>query len=229
MKVLIIRFSSIGDIVLTTPVVRCLHHQLGAEIHFLTKSSFGNILASNPYISKIWTLKDSLKELNQNLKKEKFDYIIDLHKNVRSLKIRRYLGIKSYSFDKLNIEKWLMVNFKWNLLPDTHIVHRYMESVKPLGVKYDEEGLDFFIPLETQEKIKQDLPFLSENDFVALVIGAAHETKSMTEEFILSFCDNTNFNIALIGGPNEAEKGQRIMEKSQNPNIYNLAGDLSIN
>ncbi len=229
MKVLVIRFSSIGDIVLTTPVVRCLKLQSNAEVHFLTKTPFKTVISNNPYLSKIWTLEDSMNPLIQKLKAESFDFIIDLHKNIRSLKIRSLLGVKSYSFNKLNVEKWLLVNLKWNILPDTHIVHRYMESVKPLGISYDGRGLDFFIHKKTTEKIKQGFPFLFEKKFITLVIGAAHETKSIHEELIIDFCNNEPRQIIFIGGAKEQDKGNRIQQNSKNPNILNLAGKLGIN
>src|SRR3954447_14634365 len=108
MKFLIIRFSSIGDIVLTTPVIRCLKQQVeGAEVHFLSKKSFRQILEPNPYIDKIHLLDDNLSALILHLKKENFHYIIDLHSNIRTLKVKRALKkVPSFSFNKLNIEKW---------------------------------------------------------------------------------------------------------------------------
>ena len=88
-KFLIIRFSSIGDIVLTTPVIRCLHKQYpDAEIHFLTKQSFKNIVAHNPYINKIHTLDDSFELMLHELATEAYDYIIDLHHNLSTLRIK---------------------------------------------------------------------------------------------------------------------------------------------
>src|SRR4029079_11640721 len=123
MKFLIIRFSSIGDIVLTTPVVRCLRKKKpAAAIHCLTKVSFANIVESNPYINKVHILNDDFEKLLAELKNEKFDYIIDLHNNLRSFRIKKALGnIPSFSFDKLNVEKWIFTNFKINIMPSEHI------------------------------------------------------------------------------------------------------------
>ncbi|HXB91055.1 MAG TPA: hypothetical protein VNU72_02150, partial [Puia sp.] len=105
MKFLIIRFSSIGDIVLTTPVVRCLKKQaVTAEVHYLTKASFRPVLSANPYIDTIHCLKDNMDSLIATLQREDFDYVIDLHHNLRSLRVKRALGKKAFSFDKLNIE-----------------------------------------------------------------------------------------------------------------------------
>ena len=133
MKILVIRFSSIGDIVLTTPVVRCLKEQLGAEVHFLTKRNFEKILLSNPHIDRVFSIDKKVSEVLELLKNEGYDAVIDLHANLRSLQVKLGLGVRSYSFDKLNFEKWLMVNFKINRLPDLHIVDRYMDTAKFLG------------------------------------------------------------------------------------------------
>src|SRR5579872_7613684 len=107
MKILIIRFSSIGDIVLTTPVIRCLKKQVvTAEVHYLTKAAFRPILAANPYVDKIHCLQDDLDGLIAALQREDYDYIIDLHHNLRTLRVKRGLKKRSFSFDKLNMEKW---------------------------------------------------------------------------------------------------------------------------
>ena len=132
-KILIVRFSSIGDIVLTSPVIRCLKQQLkDVEIHYLTKENFKSVVELNPNIDKLHTFKKDLKPVLNQLKKEKFDYVIDLHKNIRSFRVKLALGCKSYSFKKLNFEKWLLVNFKINHLHKKHIVERYLEKVENL-------------------------------------------------------------------------------------------------
>ena len=113
-KFLIIRFSSIGDIVLTTPVIRCLRKQYPeSEIHFLTKYAFKNIVEHNPYINKLHILGDSFELMLHELVVEEYDYIIDLHHNLRTLRIKRHLkNVRSFSFNKLNIEKYILTGFK---------------------------------------------------------------------------------------------------------------------
>src|SRR4051812_37393796 len=145
MKFLIIRFSSIGDIVLTTPVIRCLKQQVaGAEVHYLTKRGFKAVLENNPYIDKLHLLGDDLDETILQLQRENFDYIIDLHKNLRTLKVKRGLNkVKSVSFNKLNIQKWFLTAFKINMLPTVHIVDRYLQTIKKFGVENDGKGLDY--------------------------------------------------------------------------------------
>ena len=180
MKFLIIRFSSIGDIVLTTPVVRCLKKQLpGAEIHFLTKQSFASIVESNPYIDKVHLLAHSWETVVHELKLENYDYIIDLHHNLRTLRLKKDLGIRSFPFNKLNIQKWIYTNLKWNLMPELHIVDRYMKTVESFGVKNDGEGLDYFIPAKDEVKQK-DIPASHHAGYIGVVIGAAHNTKKVT-------------------------------------------------
>ena len=148
-KILIIRFSSIGDIVLTTPLIRCIKKQLpDAEIHYLTKEKFYPVIKANPNISRIHTFKDDLGQVIRSLKKINFDFIVDLHKNLRSTRVKLALRKPAGSFDKLNFKKWLIVNLKINKLPEEHIVERYFKSLNSLGVGNDKKGLDHYIPEE---------------------------------------------------------------------------------
>src|SRR5687767_11180591 len=132
MKVLIIRLSSIGDIVLTTPVIRCIKQQVAnVEVHFLVKHGFRSITQSNPYVDKVHLFNDNLPQVIDELKKEDFTYIIDLHHNLRTLKVKQALkNVKAYSFNKLNIQKWFLTVFKIDRMPTVHIVDRYFETVK---------------------------------------------------------------------------------------------------
>jgi ADP-heptose:LPS heptosyltransferase len=209
-KVLILRFSSIGDIVLTTPVIRAIKLQLpDVEVHFATKKAYANILENNPYVDKVHQLEDSLSDLVTSLKAEKFDYIVDLHNNLRTKIIKLRLNVASKSFDKLNWEKWLIVNMKVNKLPNQHIVDRYMEAASELGVKKDQFGLDYFIP-EKDEVEKEWLPETHQKEYVAYVIGAQHETKKLPFKRMVELCDKISKPIILIGGPDDAEMGEKV-------------------
>ena len=247
MKILVIRFSSIGDIVLTTPVVRCLKQQLGAEVHFLTKRSFEKILISNPHIDRVFSIDKRVSEVIELLKKENYDAVIDLHGNLRTLQVKWQLGVRSYTFDKLNFEKWLITNFKINRLPNVHIVDRYLKTVEPLGVKNDGKGLDYFIPKEDEISTISDLEShckersnrisgadtpsnfkLQTSNFVAFVIGAAHATKRLPTEKIIEICHQITLPIFLIGGKEDVERGDLIISKS-NSYVVNLCGKLNLN
>ena len=228
MKILIIRFSSIGDIVLTTPVIRCIKQQVkDAEVHFLLKKSFEPVLENNPFIDKKHFYKDDLRKIISDLKKEKFDVVIDLQKNFRSFKIKSALGVKQFTFDKLNLQKWLLVNFKINFLPDKHIVDRYLESVKTLGVINDGGGLDYFIT-KKDEDVLNDLPPSHKSSYLAWVIGAKHNTKMLPIEKMISIGSKINSPIVLLGGIEDRERGD-ILAKQDETKFFNACGKYSLN
>ena len=99
-KILVIRFSSIGDIILTTPVIRCLRSQLNAEIDFLTKAAYKQLLVSNPNINEVISLEQHKNYMLKALRSKKYNFVIDLQNNFRSFKLRLMLGVKSYTFSK---------------------------------------------------------------------------------------------------------------------------------
>ncbi len=220
-KVLIIRFSSIGDIVLTTPVIRCLKKQLNVEIHYLTKRAYLPLLEANPWLDKIFTIEKKVAEVTTALKQERYDCIIDLHKNLRSLQVRLALGKKTFSFKKLNFEKWLLVRFKINRLPDVHIVDRYLAAVLPLGVKNDGAGLDYFL---TGQPPEIDLP---KEPYIAFAIGAAHQTKRLPTDKIIKICRELSCPVVLLGGKPEAEEGHVIARES-GTHVINFCGEISL-
>ncbi len=209
MKILVLRFSSIGDIVLTSPVVRCLKQQLKAEIHFATKKVFADLVAHSPYVDKVHLLGADLKELIVELKKEEFDLVVDLHHNLRTARIKRKLGVASRSFPKLNIEKWLLVNFKKDRLPRIHIVDRYMSTVEHLGVKNDRTGLDLFIPAEKEVGLRS-LPEQFHNGYTVMAIGGAHETKRLPLHKLIELGKILEGPIVIVGGEEDQADGRAI-------------------
>jgi len=228
MKFLIIRFSSIGDIVLTTPVVRCLKKQvLTAEVHYLTKSSYRSIIEPNPYIDKAHYLDNDLDAVMEELKQEDFDYVIDLHHNLRTLKVKKALRKKSFSFHKLNIEKWLLTALKINNLPEIHIVDRYLNTLHSFGIRNDRAGLDYFIP--DSERVKEtDIPTSHHAGYIAVAIGAALNTKKMPMHKLATLCAGINHPTILLGGKEDAANGALIAESDPHK-IYNACGKFSIN
>ncbi len=228
LKILIIRFSSIGDIVLTSPVIRCLRQaHPNAQIHFLTKSSYKNILNNNPYLNKVHLYKDDLKKIIKELRLEKYDYIIDLHHNLRSLFVKRGLGVKSYSFDKLNFEKWLMVNFKINKLPAAHIVDRYFETVTSLDVFNDHQGLDFFINIVDEVDITK-LPPAFASGYIALVLSGTFFTKRLPNHKVVSLIKKLNQPIVLMGGNAELENSIAIVKETGTAIVYNAVNKYGV-
>ena len=227
-KILVIRFSSIGDMVLTTPVLRCLKQIAGSNIslHFLTKKKFSGVLQHNPYIDRFHLLDDSLWKIIGELRAEKFDFVVDLHHNQRSSLVRLLLGRPSAAFPKLNIQKWLLTKWGIDRLPRVHIVSRYMKAAMPLGIEDDGKGLDYFIP-ETARRWPASLPRDINGRYIAFVTGAGHATKRLTDEKIAEVCQSIQRPVVLLGGQEEAEAGERIARASGN-NVYNLCGQLSL-
>jgi len=227
-KILIIRFSSIGDIVLTTPVIRCLKMQKPEmEIHFLTKKSFKGIVENNPYLTKVHCIEKDVKEIVKELKKENFDFVVDLHNNIRSMQTKTALGKPSTSFRKLNFKKWMLVNFKINRMPAMHIVDRYLQTVAQLGIVNDNKGIDFFIP-EKDEVALSSIPVSHQNGYIGFVIGARHYTKQLPIAKIISICKKLNQPIVLLGGKEDIKNALEI-EKALGTSIYNACGKNNLN
>ena len=227
-KFLVIRFSSIGDIVLTTPVVRGLKQQVeNAEVHFVTKKKFACLVSSNPYLDKVHFLEDNIARLIQQLAKEEYDYIIDLHNNFRSNKIKRRLRIQTFAVNKINWEKFLMVHFKMNRLPDVHIVDRYLDTVSVFDVENDNKGLDYFIDETTSFKLDA-LPESFRNGYIAFVIAGTYFTKKLPVHKVIAICQKVPYPVILLGGKNEYDEGEQVLSQSKG-NVLNFAGKISLN
>ena len=211
MKILVIRFSSIGDIVLTTPVIRCLKNQIdNVEIHVLTKKKFSSLYKTNPYINKVYEYDDSLKKNIEELRLENYDYIVDLQKNKRSIRVTRALHKPHSSFPKLNFKKFLLTTFKINLMPDIHIVDRYFKAVEKLGVTNDYQGLDFFIS-EKNDYPLSELPENFQKGYHAFVIGGTYKTKILPAVKIVEIIRKLNEPVILLGGPDDVERAEEIL------------------
>ena len=223
-KFLLIRFSSIGDIILTTPIIRAIKQQIpDAEVHFLTKKNFVGLIKHNPYVSKVFEYDNSLSSLLPDLKKENYSHVLDLHKNLRSAQVVISLKKPSSNFDKLNIEKWLAVNLKVNKLPNTHLVDRYFKAFASLGIQNDNQGLNYFPNPSTN--IPQLPPSFSSN-FMVWAIGGTHFTKRLPPESIRSTLEKITYPCILLGGKEDETTGESIAKGL--PHVLNLSGLTSI-
>jgi ADP-heptose:LPS heptosyltransferase len=228
-KILVVRFSSIGDVVLTTPVLRCIKEQLkNVELHYLTKQNFLNVIENNPNVERFFAIKNGLHEVISELKKQNYDYIIDLHHNLRTLKLKKALGKKAFSFNKLNLEKWLMVHLKLNRLPHQHIVDRYFETVSSLGVKNDGNGLDHFIHDKDQISVQNYLPASFQNGYNVLVVGGSYFTKQIPLNKLKEICNQSGLPVILLGGKEDAKIAEEVHIDFKEYTI-NLCGQLNIN
>jgi ADP-heptose:LPS heptosyltransferase len=226
MKILVIRFSSMGDIIYTTPVVRCLKKQLpNAEVHFLTKHAFKYIYDNNPYVDKVLFLRPTLSETLAEIRIEKYDHIIDLHNNLRTALIKLRTGIPSSTYKKQTIRKWLSLKFKLNLVPPTHLVDRYLKAVKFLGVVNDGKPIDYYI--KHNHQLSALLPATHQASYIAFIIGATHFTKRMPNEKIISTCRNLNRPVVLLGGSDVQANGDEIAAVIGNK-VYNACGKTSL-
>ncbi len=223
-KILIIRFSSIGDLVLTTPVIRCIKKQTNAEIHFLVKSKFKSVVSGHPYITKLWTIEKSTSEVCDLLKNESFDLIVDLHYNFRSVFLSWQLGIKTIRFQKLNIQKWWMTFLKIDLLPEKHLVDRYFETLQSIDIFNDGEGLDFFIQASDASVLNE---IVIPKQFVVGVLGATYATKQIPQSKWEELIPVLDLPVVLLGGPAESDSGD-LLYRQWPDRVFNLAGKLTI-
>lgn len=188
-----------GDIILCSPVIRLLSKQLEADVSFLTKKKYVNLLAHHPSLKRIHVFDENLSVLIHELKREKYDLIIDLHKNIRSYRICRKLGVKSISFNKMTLEKWAMLKLKINLLNKSHIVDRFIECLIPLGVVDDGEGLDFYLPPSNSSNLAIG------KRKIAIVAGGTYETKRIPLALIQSMVEDDQHHYSLVGGGDVSE------------------------
>ncbi len=224
-KILIVRFSSIGDIVLTTPVIRSVKNQIeGAEVHYLTKQVYAGIVETNPHIDHVLTIEKDIDEIIDQLKQENYDFIVDLHNNLRTKRLKLGLKKPARSFPKLNIKKFLLTQFKINTMPKQHIVDRYFEATTPLGVKNDNKGLDYFIPKADEIKL---IDYNVPEEYIAYAIGAQFNTKKLPENKIIELIKKTEKPIVLLGGKEDQATGKNIADRCEN--ATSLCGQLNLN
>ena len=224
-KVLIIRFSSMGDIVLTTPVIRCVKNQLNAEVHVLTKPEYTSLLNQNPYIDKIRILQPTLSQTVLDVRREKYDLIIDLHNNMRSRIISAISRSRIIRYDKLNLLKWLMVRFKINRLPaGKHLIDRYFEALKPVGIVDDGMGLDFFIGPEDAETAHQ---LISNLRYQVLILGATYYTKRIPANKCEEIISSSPLTTILLGGKDVQETAKTLSERFPQA-VLNYCGQLNV-
>ena len=227
-KFLVVRFSSIGDIILTTPVLRHLKQQVeDAEIHYLTKSAYKSLLEANPYVDRIHAFDGDIKACIALLRREGIDYVIDLHHNVRSARVKYGMKRIAFSVHKLNWLKWLYVSFKIDRLPGRHMVDRNLDTIRAFIEEVDDGGLDYFIPEKSEVDI-HSLPEAFRKGYVGLSIGAQHETKKLPVESLVKLCQKLEYPVVILGGPEDREGGELIVSSIPEREILNGCGSFSI-
>ncbi len=211
--------------VLTSPIIRCLKKEYpDAIIHYATKKAYENIVTTNPAIDKVYTIEKEIDEITEQLKAENYDFIIDLHHNLRTMRLKRRLKVPSAAFPKENLNKLLLTQLKINRMPDVHIVDRYFKAVEPLNVKNDGEGLDFFIPPSDEV----DLPSMGiSGPFIAIAIGAQFATKRLPVAQLKSLISKINLPTLLLGGPSDQDEAAELVNTF--PQLVDFTGKINLN
>ena len=221
-KVLIIRFNSIGDIVLTSPVVKALDYD-GYEVHYLAKEAYTSMLYSNPQIEKVWKFKNEFRELIRQLKKEKFDYVVDLHNNYRSFRIKSALSTRCLSLKKPRIKLWLLTNLGIKLFKPRHIVHRYLDVIAPFNIPTDHLVPEFYFSNNSAMKRDIKLP----DEYIVICISTAYKTKTIPDEKIIELIESIDNQVVLLGGKEDIHRSEQMM-LSVKGNPVNLVGKTDI-
>jgi len=241
-KALIIRLSSIGDVLLTTPMIRVFKKKFpGCRLDFVIKKQFLDLIAAHPAVNKIYSFdkahgQSSLRQIKNEIKAEKYDLIIDIHKNFRSLYLRTGVGAQSIAtFKKYACKRWLLIKFKIDLYK--HIIpvfQRYIDSLHQFRILYDGQGLDIFLPADVVQKIENQWAkrLQSEN---SLIIGIAPGASRTTKRWhVPGFIDVAKYVVHELGatvilfGDHQDRMITSQIETIFDNHIFNVAGELSL-
>jgi len=214
-KILIIRLSSFGDILLTTPLIRSIKKNNPLiQIDFVLKEEFFELLQNNPNLTNIhkYTKHGFEKQILTNtLISNNYDLVIDLQNNLRSREMVRPLYCRILRFKKNNFKKFLLVHFKINKLKDAHqIPVRYAETA---GVDLDDEGLDFVTFHEPDPNLKTG------ENYIGLCPGAKHFTKRWPIEYFVELgqrLESDGYKVIIFGGQGDDVMIGEIRNKLRN-------------
>ena len=183
------------------------------------------MLEDNPDVDKIHTIDKSISEVLASLKEEKFDRIIDLHNNIRTLSLKKKLGVRAESFPKLNLEKWLLVKLNVDKMPDLHVVDRYYKAVEGLGVK--NTGFPCSLHIKNPLDIEKEFGFAM-GTYITVSIGAQFNTKRMPHSLLIKIINQLNAPAILIGGETDNELATEIMGVIKNKKVVSAVGKYSL-
>ena len=247
-KTLIIRFSSVGDIVLSSLLVRTLRHRF-PQIHidFLLKSEYADLVRYNPHVNRVIEFPaggsfDDLFRLRRAIRSERYDLIVDIHNSIRSRLLSPGAG-RTVRVDKRKVARWLLVNLKRDFYPSCGgapgVAERYLETVQPFGVLDDGGGLEVHVPPEIQERvghILQGQGILPGSQAIGICPSAKHANKMWLKERFAetaaALARRHKTPVLLFGSAEEAPRCGEIaaMTEAASPavRVVNLAGSLSL-
>ncbi len=238
--IVVIRLSSIGDILLATPLLRVLRRRFPAtRIDGIVKTAYADLLRTNPHIDHLWTLdpargRAGLETLGETLAALSCDLVIDIHKNFRSLALRRHIrSARAVVLKKYYLKRWLLVKTGWNLYRDVVPVHRrYIDTVSAWGVRDDGQGLEFYVDPAAAVPMRARLaPLLQGRRVVGMAPGAGFATKRWPAENYLQLArrmlQEQGAAVMLLGGPGDAGITAAISAEL-GAGVHDLAGQLSL-
>lgn len=222
-KILIIRLSSLGDILLTTPFIRSLKNQFPKiKIDMIVREEYSDAIKLNPNLNQKFyysRIDDENKNLLAKLSKENYNLIVDLQNNLRSKKISSSLNVKRVKFKKSSLQKVLLVNFKINLLKEApQIPVRYAKTIP--DIKLDSKGINLFTD-KIPSKIISD-----KNNLVGFCSGARHFTKRWPKEYFIELgkmLSESGYKVVLFGGRIDKQLCEEISKEI--PDSINLSND----
>ncbi len=222
-NLLIIRLSSLGDILLTTAFIRSLKEQYPSiNIDFLLRQQYEDTLKYSPHLRKLYVVRDNYEEIAETISQNKYDLIIDLQNNLRSHKLSAKNKAKKLRFKKHDIEKFLLVKFKFNRMKDLpQIPVRYSQTLN--GFHLDDKGLEISLPEGIKSKLKKD------GNYIALAPGSRHFTKMWPEYYYIYLCKMllvNDFKVVLLGGKSDKDICEEISKLL--PKTINLCNDDDI-
>jgi len=223
-KILVIRLSSIGDIVLASPLLRVLRKNYpAARIDFAVKSQYAELVRFSHHLSSVLELKNSdrrdLRRLRNEIRKERYDVVLDLHNNWRSKYLRMRSGARHVSVvNKRVAARFLLIRFKWNLYRNAvPVAQRYFETASALGVEDDNKGLEIFIPDETLFSVSSMMGKLRLDRYesvVGIAPAAKHNTKMWpADRFVAVAVERIrqhNAKVLILGGPDDVQRCDEI-------------------
>ncbi|MCK4533733.1 glycosyltransferase family 9 protein [bacterium] len=220
-KVLVIRLSSLGDVVLSTVVFRNIKEKYpDSYVCVLVKEEFVDVFKVNPYLDKIisFSKKDSLLAKIKQIRKERFDTVIDLHYNIRSNIITFFSGAKkTVRYNKDIFARRHLVYRKKLKKPIMHTVERYLEAISRVSVNGKHKNPQIFL---TEKEIKgakiklksvrSGLPQV----LIGVNLGAKHKTKKWSsakyKELIQKLLAK-NYTPVLLGGEEDLKFSREVV------------------
>ncbi len=241
-KILIIRLSSIGDIILTTPLLRSIRETYpNASLTYVTKKQYTGLLAASPHISELIPFDKSegfrgLRRIRHYLREQHFDACLDVHNNWRSRFLRFGLGARVIStYPKYIIRRTFLVRFRINLYKHISPVYlRYFKAARRLNVQYDGKGSEIHFPKAASDKVTSMLTSLGytfDSPLVVICPGATYLNKKwLADGYIKTgryLREEKSVFVIIHGGPDDKDLCDTIAEQI-GEGSYSLAGSLSL-